>query len=162
MHEIIADWWKNLSRPMLSPWYFLRVESPLCYVRTFYILNICKNCHFLTPLSPYKCLRNIWMVPKTTRFFCRSAMGSKSSSNRYVYDFYFFTIGWNCNWGVTYQTILTAYFIARRLTRQLGFFVTLQWVKPFIQSHMYMVFFVLKWVEILIKVLHTRQILFDF
>ena len=30
MCEIIAEWCKNPFRLMLSPWYFLRVESPLC------------------------------------------------------------------------------------------------------------------------------------
>ena len=31
MHEIIAEWWKKSCRTMGLPWYFLRVERPLCY-----------------------------------------------------------------------------------------------------------------------------------
>ena len=31
MHEIIAEWWKEACRTMGLPWYFLRVERPLCY-----------------------------------------------------------------------------------------------------------------------------------
>ena len=37
---------------------------PLPPVSMFLVLKIRKICHFLTPSSPYKCLRNIWMVPK--------------------------------------------------------------------------------------------------
>ena len=35
--------------------------SPFCL---FSVLKISKNCPFLTPLSPVKCLRNIWIVPE--------------------------------------------------------------------------------------------------
>ena len=36
---------------------------PSPYVIMFLVLKIIKNWHFLTPLPPYKWLRNIWMVP---------------------------------------------------------------------------------------------------
>ena len=38
MHEIIA-------RPMPSPWYFLRVESPLCYM--LWYTNFCRNFFYI-------------------------------------------------------------------------------------------------------------------
>ena len=42
-------------------WDFL---TPLpSYVSMFLVLRISKNWHFLTPLPPYKCWRNVWMVP---------------------------------------------------------------------------------------------------
>ena len=36
---------------------------PSIYISLFLVLKISKNCHFLTPLPPYKFLRNICMVP---------------------------------------------------------------------------------------------------
>ena len=42
---------------------FLGYLDPLPpYISMFLVLKISKNWHFLTP-PPYKCLRNIWMVP---------------------------------------------------------------------------------------------------
>ena len=35
----------------------------------FLVLLISKNWHFLTPPPPYKCLRNIWMVPISLIFW---------------------------------------------------------------------------------------------
>ena len=34
----------------------------------FLVLRISKNWHFLIPLPPYKCWRNIWMVPNVDSF----------------------------------------------------------------------------------------------
>ena len=48
------------------------LDPPPPYVIMFLVLKIIKNWHFLTPLPPYKWLRNIWMVPNTvstTMFF---------------------------------------------------------------------------------------------
>ena len=42
---------------------FLDPLPPPPYVSMFLVLRISKNWHFLTPLPPYKCWRNIWMVP---------------------------------------------------------------------------------------------------
>ena len=42
------------------------------------VMKISRNWHFLTPFPPYKCLRNIWMVPNSFWLFpCTPLMNEK-------------------------------------------------------------------------------------
>ena len=34
----MSEWWKNSCRPMVSLWYFVKLESPLCYVSYFTVI----------------------------------------------------------------------------------------------------------------------------
>ena len=51
------------------------------YVSMSLALKISKNWHFLTPLPPYKCLRNIWMVPSSELTTLRLEISKSLFSN---------------------------------------------------------------------------------
>ena len=83
MHESISDWWKNSCRPTASQWYFVRVESPLCYGVSSGIL------HFIGILKAFLLtIKNIASCTKIN-FACHySHSDFKKCQNKIVFNYF--------------------------------------------------------------------------
>ena len=82
--QIPSEWHQNLlgTIQMLRNHIFRLCGTPslLTDLSIFYVLKISKNCHFK---PAFKCLRNIWMVPKSRKWKCRRWLATKFTSNEF-------------------------------------------------------------------------------